>query len=52
MKEFIYEMHLITTIPAESEEHSYAKLNEAIHRFPFPVEIDWMETLDDYDIDE
>ena len=52
MREFVYEMHLIVTIQAENKEHSYAKLKEAMCDLPFPIELDWIETLDDYEIDE
>lgn len=52
MKDFVYEMHVTVTVPAESQEHAWTKIDAALHRTPFPVDIDWMDVIDEYDIDE
>ena len=52
MKDFVYEMHVTVIVPAESQEHAWAKIDEILHRTPFPVDIDWMDVIDEYDIDE
>ena len=52
MKEFIYEVHSIMTIPAEDETLAKIKFYKMLHHAEFPIEIDWMEKLDEYDIED
>ena len=51
MKDYIYTANIHITVPAENAEQAWARIDDFFQQAKFPIEIDWMEIEDSYDIE-